>query len=292
MWKTYLRQFCDWVLNPAHLRLARRLAVMAAVTGFFISLLIAWAYQHGWWDLRGVPPLVQSYYFAFYVAFSFILFYETLSLIFTIPRSIADSIGQQYQVMSLIILRGIFEHLGEYSHIHSLSGDAAEVLKLAVAAFGSLLIFFLVNVYYRLQPHRSVSHDPTQVSRFVSVKRLTATALIAVLLGLGIEEIGDIAQAIYHGTLDRVVVSHLFFSQVFSLLVFADVLLILLTMWYSAGYAIVFRTSALTISTVILRFSFGEDTYLSVLMALMAVLIGIGVTWVYQRFPEEASDMH
>lgn len=292
MWKVYIRRTIDAALDPRLLRGARRLAVISAVTGFFISLLVSWFFAQGWLPATGAPPLVRSYYFAFYVAFSFILFYETLSLIYTIPRSIADSIGQQYQVMSLIILRGIFEHLGEYSHIHSLQGDSAEILKLAVAAFGSLLIFFLVNVYARLQPHRSVSNDPTQVSRFVWVKKLTATALIGVLLVLGVQEVSEVIQAIAHQSLDRLVVSHLFFSRVFSLLVFADVLLILLTMWYSAGYAIVFRTSALTISTVVLRFSFGEDTLLSVLMAVMAVLIGIGVTYIYQRFPDQEQDLH
>ncbi len=286
------RRIIERVLDYANLKAARRICVLAAIGIFFLSVLFTFLQ-----DIGLVPDLMEgkflsSYYFSFYLAFTFVLFYETLSMIYTIPRSIADAIGKQYQIMSLIILRGIFEHLGEYSHIHSLSGDWHEILRLLTAGFGSLLIFFLVHIYYRIQPHRKVSQDPTVVSRFVAIKELTTVGLILVMVGLAIQEVSSLAAGIISPQSPEWEISHVFFSNVFTLMIFADVLLVLLTMWYSTSYSIVFRTSALTISTVVLRFSFGEEVELSVVMAIMAVLIGIGVTWIYNRFPDEGPVDH
>lgn len=58
--------------------------------------------------------LDRNFLHAIYTPFSFILFYEVLLLVLALPKSHTSSIGKQYEIVSLIVIRGVFKDIGEF----------------------------------------------------------------------------------------------------------------------------------------------------------------------------------
>lgn len=81
--------------------------------------------------------------------------------------------------------------------------------------------------------------------------------------------------------------NNIYFKEMFTIMIFFDILLVLLTMWYGAKYQVVFRTSAFVVSTLLIRLSFSEDIYITITLSLMAVLFAIGVSLVSNRFDKK-----
>ncbi len=297
------------VINHKMISKIRRIAVILALLFFFLFVILVYAHQSGWITVSWPQKIPSDFFFAVYIAFTFILFYEVLSMIFVLPNSIADSIGKQYEIMSLIILRTVFEHVGNFQKaIESLTGSLSHGLdisqkalhnwksveELLAGCFGSLILFFLVRVYYTLQRHRRILDDPNDYRGFVAVKRLLSLSLIVILFFLGISEVIHLCESFFSVGIQGISISHIFFKDMFSVMIFVDILLVLLPTRYSSDYHVVFRNSGLTISTVVLRMSFSSSIMVSVIMAILAVLIGIGITLVYNQFqkenkPDEAS---
>lgn len=275
--------YLDKILDYKLLAKSRRFFVILALLSFIFSIIFTFLGRNHFLGQNFIY-FSNSYLFSFYLAFSFILAWEVLSMIFTIPYSIADALGKQFEIMSLIIIRYVFEHLDKYSHIHSLVADWKIILQLLVAAFGALFIFALTNYYYKIQNHHTIIDDPTEKNNFVLIKKIVSVLLIFILFFLGIKEINFFVLHIAEPETNIVEISHIFFKEMFSIMIFFDILLVLLTMWYGAKYQVVFRTSAFVVSTLLIRLSFSEDIYVTVTLSLLAVIFAIGVSYVYNKF--------
>jgi len=279
-----LSVYLDKILDYKLLSKSRRFFVIIALLSFIISIVTTFLIRNDIINSHQLPSFSSSYLFAFYLAFSFILAWEVLAMIFTIPYSIADALGKQFEIMSLIIIRYIFEHLDYYTHIHSLVDDWKILLQLLIASFGALSIFALTNYFYKIQTHTTINEDPTEKNKFILIKKIVSIFLIFTLFFLGIKELLFFIQHITEPTTNPVEISHIFFKEMFSIMIFFDILLVLLTMWYGAKYQVVFRTSAFVVSTLLIRLSFSEDIYVTVSLSLMAILFAIGVSHVYNKF--------
>ncbi|GMT49456.1 MAG: hypothetical protein IEMM0008_0995 [bacterium] len=299
-----ITKIAEKVINYSMISRIRRVAVIFALLFFFLFVILVYAHESAWITVSWPSKIPSDFFFAVYIAFTFILFYEVLSMIFVLTNSIADSIGKQYEIMSLIILRTVFEHVGDFQKdIESLTSrftntqglDMAQgalhnwksVEELLAGCFGSLILFFLVRVYYTLQKHSRILDDPNDYRGFVAVKRFLSLSLIVVLFFLGISEVIHLCQSFFSHGIQDISISHIFFKDMFSIMIFVDILLVLLTTRYSSDYHVVFRNSGLTISTVVLRMSFSSSIMVSVIMAILAVLIGIGITLVYNQFHKD-----
>ncbi|MDH5680591.1 MAG: hypothetical protein OEZ36_03320 [Spirochaetota bacterium] len=280
----------DYVLTDSVICSIRRASVILAVISLFLSLFIIFAHKNGWLTFKWPAKIPYDYYFSVYIAFTFILFYEVLSMIFILPQSIAKSIGKQYEVMSLIILRSIFEHVGEYRlavanlSSHSGSIDWLVLENLIAGCLGSVVLFYLIRMYFTIQKHPKIVDDPGEFEGFVAVKQFVALSLIVIMLFLAILEVYNLSEGMLFGGIADISISHIFFKDMFSVMIFIDILLVLITTRYSSSYHVVYRTSGLAISTVVLRLSFSSSVLISVITATMAVLIGIGVTKIYNQF--------
>ena len=78
--------------------------------------------------------------------------------------------------------------------------------------------------------------------------------------------------------------SSLFFEEIFSLLIFSDVLIVLISLRYSASYRVVFRNSAFALATVLIRLALTAPPLYNAVLGLMAALYTIGLTLAYNEF--------
>ena len=145
----------DLILATRVVCMIRRIAVILALFFFFGFIILVYLHNNQIILFSWPVAIPKDYFFSVYLAFTFILFYEVLAMIVVIPRSIADSIGKQYEIMSLVILRSVFEHVGDYhefiekiSHtldISILSAENWQALRgLTAGSIGSVFIFYLI----------------------------------------------------------------------------------------------------------------------------------------------------
>jgi len=54
-------------------------------------------------------PIDANYFLAIDIAFQTLLIIEYTGLIFVLPRSVADSVGKQFEILSVILLGALFK---------------------------------------------------------------------------------------------------------------------------------------------------------------------------------------
>lgn len=88
------------------------------------------------------PALAQltphSHFSAIQLAFTLILGLEVMSLIFIISTSFSRSVGKQFEILALILLRNAFKELAHLPEPVSIAGNLDPVIHIAVTAMGAL----------------------------------------------------------------------------------------------------------------------------------------------------------
>lgn len=238
--------------------------------------------------LAAVVP--QSRFFAINAAFTAFLVLEVIGLAFGMVDSVANTAGKQLEIFSLILLRKSFTELQEFDTLiewTTLEGPVGHILS---DAFGALLIFGLVGWYYSMQRHRPIVKSEQEKTEFIQAKKG-----VAFLLQVGIAAIA--VYGIWTLATQGEVIS--FFSAVFTLFIFTDILVVLVSLKYNPDYRILFRNSGFAVSTVMIRLALAGPPFLNAALGVAAALFAVGVTWVYNRFapaleaaPELPGDGH
>jgi hypothetical protein len=83
----------------------------------------------------------RNYYYAINLAFVLLLSIEVVGLIFSVSRSISDSVGKQLEILSLILLRFSFKELVHFEGPIDPVGHWKPLLYIISNGLGALLIF-------------------------------------------------------------------------------------------------------------------------------------------------------
>jgi len=251
------------------------------------SFAVIEAKRSGWLPSPLFPYVANSHFVSIGIAFYLLVLAELVGLIFSLADSVARSVGKQVEILSLILLRRSFETLSEFDEPipwgEILSGLAnSQLTYLIIDAVTALLIFVMVGYYDRIQHKQPISQDSRDQAGFIDSKKVVALVL---LVGLTI--------VTARGAVDYLRIggkSSLFFEEVFSLLIFSDVLIVLISLRYSASYRSVFRNSAFALATVLIRLALTAPAPYNALLGLIAGLFTICLTLAYNEFAPTLRD--
>lgn len=285
-----LARLFDRLATPARVHSFERLMVIVAIVGFVLHLGLIWCCS---W-LPALAPLAQvvgtNYLSAIYTPFSFILFYELLLLVLNLPESTTRSLGRQYEIISLITVRNVFKDLAEFESFVQIETQTEPLQKVLIDLAVGVLLFLLVGVFYHVNQWRIATkpgHGPPgpELALFIAQKKMVALAmsvLFFVLLATSTWEWGSAFRAaVAEGGAAPSTLTTLFYSDIFTVLVFTDVLLLLLSLLHSGSYPLVFRNAGFVASTILLRLSLAAAWPYSLLAAVAAVGFGLIVNLVY-----------
>ena len=107
--------------------------------------------------LEHITPM--SHFQAIHLAFTLILGMEVMELILTISGSLSKSLGKQFEVMALILLRDAFKELSKLPEPVSLTSGIEPVVHIASAGLGALIIFICLGFYYQLRTHQNYNQS-------------------------------------------------------------------------------------------------------------------------------------
>ena len=203
-------------------------------------------------------------FFAIELAFSVLLITEILGLVFTLTHSVADSVGKQFEIISLILLRDSFKEMGHLPlETVWTAATLQQLLPLLADALGAVIIFLITGLFYRAQRHTQITHSPEEQLDFVRLKKLVASVLLLIFVALGVHDLVGWLRSSNNQNL---------FHLYYTILIFTDILILIISLRYSNLYIHLFRYSSFALATVIIRLSLSAPPYFNVLLSVSAGL--------------------
>ncbi|MBI4805168.1 MAG: hypothetical protein HY795_08025 [Desulfovibrio sp.] len=220
----------------------------------------------------------DHHFHAVSVAFSMVLIMEVIGLILILPCSFSKAMGKQFEILSLILLRNSFKELVNLPEPIHITADWTPILHIVANGVGALVIFGLLGVYDRLQqPQRKLARSGHARYAFIASKKIVALILLGVFAALGV-------RAIWEGLVHKPTFD--FFDTFYTVLVFADILLVLLSQRFIPGYLAVFRNSGYALATLGIRLALAAPPYYNTLLGIGAALYAVGLTWTFNRLSD------
>lgn len=227
---------------------------------------------------RGMLPVPfesivpKNHFFAVQAAFTVVLILEVISLVFTIPCSFSRSVGKQFEILALILMRNAFKELSYFPEPITFIGNEQAILNILSDGFGALLIFALLGYYYIVQARvTDEKMQPTDLYSFVAAKKGIALILLSIFIIMGILSGIDTLTGTPHDD---------FLHGFYTLLILTDILVVLISQCFQPSFYAVFRNSGFALSTLIIRIALAAPPFYNVLLGLAAALFAILLTLV------------
>jgi hypothetical protein len=145
-------------------------------------------------------------------------------------------------------------------------------------ATGALLVFVLLGAFYRAQRHRPITSDSAEQRDFAATKKGIGLLLFVALLVIAAVD----AHRYFAGLKTFSV-----FAGFYTVLIFSDVLIVLVSLRFSTTYAVFFRNSGFTVATVFIRLALAAAPPWNAALGVGSALFALGLTRAYNRFLPE-----
>ena len=261
------------VFSEKNRKKAEKFTLWSSIIGFIAHLFLIYLNSSEIIILKN-DVLLNNPISAIYTPFSIILIYEIYLLIFFLPRSFTTSVCKQFEIISLIVIRKIFKDIP----LMDLNNNwifSQHNIELIVDLTGFLLLFFLIYLFNKgtqKLPKKNIT-DPSLI-RFISSKKIVSLSLLVVMSFMALNTLFEWVFNIYYSqTITQI--DGLFFNKFFTLLILADVIILLISFRYTEEYSKLIRNTGFIISTILIRLSFSSSGYLTMIL----ILTGVGFAY-------------
>ncbi|MBI72549.1 MAG: hypothetical protein CMG61_03810 [Candidatus Marinimicrobia bacterium] len=270
--------------------LIEKIILNIALFSFILHLGLIIASQNSLLGLNFSSDLLNNAIVAIYTPFSFILLYEVYLLVYYLPQSFTFYLSKQYEIITLIVFRRFFKDIASFdtSNINLNTVINSQIFYDLIA---SLILFFIVYLFNRnviRNKNKKILIENKGLRRFVAQKEFIAALLIPLFFlmalysfyswSLGLFSIGNSFQ--------MTDLNQIFFEDFFNILIFVDIIILLLSFFYSQSFHKIIRNSGFIVSTIIIRISFGVTGIINLSLIISALLIGLCVLVIHNLFEE------
>ena len=257
--------------------------IWSASIGFIIHLSLVLLNNYSIINIGNESLLLTNPISAIYTPFSIILYYEIFLLIYYLPRSFTTSILKQFEIISLIVIRRIFYDIPKLDLESSNWLQNPDNLQITYDLVCILILFFLIYLFNLVKSRIENKKGKKNINKFIDSKKIISVSLIPVMMflfALGIYNwysIGmssNFASSFYY-------VNEVFYNTFFSILIIADVFILLLSFLYTERYSQIMRNTGFIICTVLIRLSFSSSGLTNLLLIISSVLFGLLILKIY-----------
>jgi hypothetical protein len=269
-----LGNYFDTYFNSTNTRKIELIILRIAVLSFLLHLLLIFLGN----NFLFFEHFQHSYLKAIYTPFSFILFYEVFLLVIIIPKSISEFIGKQFEVITLITLRSFFHDIAELDLKESFTIYNPDFISLMYDLCAALLMLGLTILYYKIYQNNGKSDVINQLNNFINIKKMVSLGMILILLLLSISSFynwgSDMLLALQTGV-NFPNSNAVFYSDFFSIMIFVDVLLLIISFTYHFSFFTIFRNASFIITTILIRMSLTIEKPMNYILILIGFLFSI-----------------
>ena len=275
------------LFSEKNLKLLEKTILFLAVSGFVFHLLVIYINKIYDFDFLNVlEPILVSPISSLYTPFSFILLYEVFLLVYYLPRSFTTSIAKEYEIVSLIMIRKIFEDIPNVNTYSGIFND--DSLALFYNLLAIIIIYYLIFLFKKTIKSIPSRKKASELTRFIALKKILSLVLVPILLLLCIYNFSDWIYSVFINQKFTDSLSSVFFVDFFTILILVDVFVLLISFRYVDRYSQIIRNTGFIISTILLRLSFSVDHLSSLILLLSGVLFGLVILKIYQLNEENS----
>ena len=272
--------YFDIYFNAKNVRRVELLILRFAVLAFLIHLFIIFLGN----NFLYFKSLEHSYLKAIYTPFSFILFYEVFLLVIIIPKSISEFIGKQFEVITLITLRSFFHDIADLDLKDSININNPEFISLLYDLIASLIMLSLTILYYKIYQNNRKSEIVNELNNFINIKKLVSLSMILILFLLSISSFfiwGKEMLRALELKQNYPDPNTVFYADFFSIMIFVDVLLLIISFIYHFSFFTIFRNASFIITTILIRLSLTIEKPMNYIIILIGFLFSIISFYLY-----------
>ena len=209
------------------------------------------------------------------LVFTLLLALEVLSLLFSLVYSLSISVGKQVEILSLVLLRDIFKEISKLHEPIVWDEMSHLMVDIGALALASLVIFVILSFYYRQIEQKPLSSIERDTATFIVIKKLIALLMMAVFLViLGI----NWWSSLFHGLPNKT------FESFYTMLIFSDILIMLISMRYGSCYRVAFRNSAFAVATLVIRVALIAPPLYSATIGVCSALLVLSIRMAYNKY--------
>ncbi len=272
----------DGIFSENNRKKIESFTIWSASIGFIFHLSLVLLNNNSIIDIGNESLLLTNPISAIYTPFSIILYYEIFLLIFYLPRSFTTSILKQFEIISLIVIRRIFYDIPKLDLGSNNWFENADNLQITYDLICILILFFLIYLFNYVKSNIDIKKSKN-IDKFIDSKKIISVLLIPVMIVLFIiglynwYSIGistNFASSFYY-------VNEVFYNTFFSILIIADVFILLLSFLYTERYSQIMRNTGFIICTILIRLSFSSTGLTNLLLIISSVLFGLLILKIY-----------
>ena len=276
-------KFFDEVFSEVNRKKIESFTIWSATVGFIFHLSLVLLNNYSIINIGNESLLLTNPISAIYTPFSIILYYEIFLLIFYLPRSFTTSILKQFEIISLIIIRRIFYDIPKLNLDSNDWFENPDNLQITYDLISILILFFLIYLFNFVKSRIKNKKGIKNIDRFIDSKKIISIILIPVMIVLfiiglyNLYSIGmssDFASSFYY-------VNEVFYNTFFSILIIADVFILLLSFLYTERYSQIMRNTGFIICTILIRLSFSSSGLTNLVLIISSVLFGLLILKIY-----------
>ena len=273
----------DEIFSEENRRKIESFTIWSATVGFIFHLSLVLLNNYSIINIGNESLLLTNPISAIYTPFSIILYYEIFLLIYYLPRSFTTSILKQFEIISLIIIRRIFYDIPKLNLDSNDWLNNPDNLQITYDLISILILFFLIYLFNFVKSKIENKKGIRNIERFIDSKKIISVILIPVMIVLfiiglyNLYSIGmssNFASSFYY-------VNEVFYNTFFSILIIADVFILLLSFLYTERYSQIMRNTGFIICTILIRLSFSSSGLTNLLLIISSVLFGLLILKIY-----------
>ncbi len=265
-----------------------RIILYVALLSFFIHLIIIYLSKFNVIDILTESELLKNPISAIYTPFSFILIYEVYLLIYYLPKSFTTYITKQYEIITLIIIRKLFKDLSTLE----LSTDWFDIkgdIQFTYDILASLVLFYLIYQFQKQGTRKPFQQTNIKdnIEKFIIRKKMIAVILVPLFFMMAVVTLFNWTGGISLSSNELLSfegVNNLFFDEFFTVLILIDVVLLLISFFYTDKFHKIIRNSGFVVSTILIRMSFGVTGLISTILIVVAVLFGLAIIMIHNKY--------
>ena len=265
-----------------------RFILYIALLSFIIHLILIYLSKFNLIDILTESDFLKNPISAIYTPFSFILIYEVYLLIYYLPRSFTTYITKQYEIITLIIIRKLFKDLS----VLELTNNWFEIkddLQFTYDILAAIILFYLIYKFQKegkRKPNKKIKNEEN-IERFIIRKKIIAIILVPLFFIIALITLFNWTTELSFTSNELPsfkTINNLFFDEFFTILILVDVVLLLISFFYTDKFHKIIRNSGFVVSTILIRISFGVSGLISTLLIIFAVLFGLIIIIIHNKY--------
>jgi len=245
--------------------------VLTFIFSTVLSVLVINDYVH----LGSFNENFRNPFFSIEIVFTLLLIIELFGLIFVLARSVANSVGKQFELLSLIFLRDGFKEFSHFGTNLEWSLIKDSFTNMMIYGFGAVIVFAIIGLNKSLQKHIKLTTTEEEQVQFIRLKKMLALMLLVAFLIVGFLDLKVLIEtgSYLHS-----------FHTFYTVLIFSDILIVLIALRFTFNYYKIFRYSAFVLATILIRVSLSVEPVYDVIIGVTASLFILALTITYNYF--------